>query len=85
MIAEIEGGDDFYSKPVIGNPSVPKPDSTAQVENAVICPICGSPVEKDSKFCSNCGAKFEVGLKCPKCGSPFEKGDEFCTNCGNKL
>ena len=85
LIAEIEGDNDFYSKPVIGNPSVPKNDSAPQDANAIVCPICGAPLEADSKFCSNCGAKFEVGLKCAKCGSPVEKGDEFCTNCGNKL
>ena len=85
LIAEIEGDNDFYSKPVIGNPSVPKSNTAEQNGNGVICPICGSPVDADSKFCSNCGAKFDVQFKCPKCGAPFEKGDEFCTNCGNKL
>lgn len=85
LIVEIEGEADFYSKPVIGNDSAPKKDSNEQSVNSVNCPHCGAPIDADSKFCTNCGAKFDAELKCPKCGTPFEKGDEFCTNCGNKL
>ena len=85
LIAEIEGDNDFYSKPVIGNASTPANDSNVQNPNAITCPSCGAPVDADSKFCTNCGAKFDAESRCPKCGAPFEEGDEFCTNCGNKL
>ena len=87
LIVEIENQTDFHSKPVIGtnqtsNDEFKKP---ADGENVVRCSNCGAPVDADSKFCTNCGAKFEPKTKCPKCGAPIGEGDTFCTNCGNKL
>ncbi|WP_406534713.1 M48 family metallopeptidase [Methanobrevibacter sp.] len=87
LIVEIENQTDFHSKPVIGTNQTPtdefkKPDDG---ESGVRCSKCGAPVDADSKFCTNCGAKFESKTKCPKCGAPIGEGDTFCTNCGNKL
>ena len=87
LIVEIENQTDFHSKPVIGTNQTPNDEfkKPADGENVVRCSNCGAPVDADSKFCTNCGAKFEPKTKCPKCGAPIGEGDTFCTNCGNKL
>jgi len=47
------------------------------------CPKCRTENPEGTKFCGECGQKFEI--KCPKCGfsnSPFFK---FCGECGHQL
>jgi predicted amidophosphoribosyltransferase len=40
--------------------------------NVKFCPECGSPIAAD-KFCTNCGAKLAVGAKfCAECGTKQE-------------
>lgn len=88
LIVEIENQKNFYSQPVIGETPVPKEEfRDVHLDNGDVkyCQKCGSPAVLDSKFCTNCGAKFEAELKCPNCGALVESGDSFCTNCGTKL
>ena len=55
-----------------------------------ICPYCGSPVEDDALFCTNCGANVSAPQAapqqdpafCPNCGARLPAGSAFCTNCG---
>jgi DNA-directed RNA polymerase subunit RPC12/RpoP len=73
-------------------------DADSQEDSAtaddVECASCGSAVDPDSAFCSNCGA--EIGAEdepessedelteCPNCSNSV--GDEaFCANCGADL
>ena len=88
LIYEIENETDFYSQPVLAE--VPKPkdefkDSHVINDKTKYCQECGAQAAIDDKFCTTCGAKFDVELKCGKCGSLVNEGDSFCTNCGNKL
>ena len=50
-------------------------------KNKVVCPQCHSTISK-SKFCPDCGYKFEN--KCPNCGTETN-GAKFCPECGVKL
>ncbi len=84
LIYEIENQKDFYSQPVIGNPSKPKGDFKS-LNGSKNCPKCGAQAAGDDQFCTNCGAKFEDVLKCSRCGASVNKGDSFCMNCGNKI
>lgn len=47
------------------------------------CKECGSKLDANDKFCSNCGTT--VAKQCGKCSSMAESGDKFCSNCGNPL
>jgi beta-lactamase class A len=63
------------------------------------CTSCGSPLNEESAFCTNCGAKNELPVSpekmvsevedgqttCPNCGELLEPGSVFCTNCGMNL
>ena len=84
LIHEIENETDFYSKPVIGNASMPKEQSSSCGANVKVCHKCGTKAAIEDQFCINCGAKFEE-LKCSKCGAPISEGDSFCMNCGQKI
>ena len=88
LIHEIENEKDFHSKPVLSESPVPKEefsDSHKAKDNVKYCQECGAPAEIGDKFCSGCGAKFDVELKCSNCGASISPGDKFCMNCGNKL
>lgn len=88
LIHEIDGGTDFYSEPVLSEIPAPKDefmDSHLMGSGVKLCQQCGAQAGIDDKFCTNCGAKFEVELRCGKCGASVGEGDIFCTNCGNKL
>ena len=41
---------------------------------------CGARIEKNSKFCSECGAKQEK--VCIKCGTVLNNEAKFCGKCG---
>lgn len=47
------------------------------------CPNCGASVENGMKFCPECGSKME-GRIC-KCGNPIPSGVKYCPNCGEKV
>jgi len=88
LIHEIENETDFYSQPVLAE--VPKPKDEFKNSHVIndkikYCQACGAQAAIDDKFCTTCGAKFDVELKCAKCGSLVNEGDSFCINCGNKL
>ena len=61
-----------------------------QTQQSRFCPECGTSVAADTKFCANCGHKFEVQEEpqetaCPECGTVVEPGTRFCGNCGHKM
>ncbi|MFX1513038.1 MAG: zinc ribbon domain-containing protein, partial [Promethearchaeota archaeon] len=61
--------------------------SPSSVSNS-ICPKCKSPVQSDSKFCSNCGSKIGISSTikmCPNCGVSLKPGVNFCGVCGKSL
>lgn len=87
LIYEIENGKDFYSQPVLSETPVPKDEfiDSHLIGNVKYCQECGAQAGFDDKFCTNCGAKFEVNMNCGACGAPVGSSDLFCMNCGNKL
>ena len=88
LIYEIENERDFHSGPVLGEVPTPKDefaDSHVVRNNVKYCQECGAPAEMDSRFCTSCGAKFDVELKCGNCGALVGEEDKFCMNCGNRL
>lgn len=63
-----------------------------------VCQVCGEKLNKNAKFCSNCGELisdveddeddeleyYKIKTICSICGHKYEEGDNFCGNCGNK-
>jgi hypothetical protein len=49
------------------------------------CPSCGASLEKNSKFCPECGEKLNTSKHCPECGEKLKPNAKFCINCGTKL
>ncbi len=47
--------------PVQEPQSEPEPEQSpaAQAQSIAVCPACGSPLEPDCRFCSNCGTQIE--------------------------
>lgn len=49
------------------------------------CPKCGHSLEKNSKFCPECGEKLASEKYCPECGEKLNPDAKFCNKCGAKL
>lgn len=50
------------------------------------CIICGSELEDNAKFCSECGAKQPEPKKiCPNCGTELQPNAKFCMECGTPV
>lgn len=49
------------------------------------CPKCGSSLEKNSKFCPECGEKLVSEKYCTTCGEKINPNAKFCSSCGTKV
>ena len=49
------------------------------------CPDCGVPLEKNVKFCPECGAKIKQEQCCAECGAKVPAESKFCPECGAKM
>lgn len=49
------------------------------------CPKCGCSLDKNSKFCPECGEKLVSEKFCPECGQKLSGSAKFCNNCGTKI
>ncbi|MDP7265293.1 MAG: zinc ribbon domain-containing protein, partial [Candidatus Thermoplasmatota archaeon] len=47
------------------------------------CPSCSHPSSTGSKFCGECGFRFE--MNCPSCDTIIPEGFLFCGKCGTKI
>ena len=57
---------------------------TAAGTAKLFCKKCGAPLDHDSRFCENCGARNTPEF-CTNCGAKLEPGGLFCGNCGAKV
>jgi membrane protease subunit (stomatin/prohibitin family) len=48
------------------------------------CPNCNAPLEKNVKFCPECGAAIKADKFCSSCGAKLQPGAKFCPECGTK-
>jgi len=49
------------------------------------CPNCEAPLEKNAKFCPECGMKIKTEAFCPECGAKISPTPKFCPECGTKI
>jgi membrane protease subunit (stomatin/prohibitin family) len=48
------------------------------------CPKCNAPLEKNVKFCPECGSSISQDKFCTNCGAKINAGVKFCPDCGTK-
>lgn len=48
------------------------------------CPKCNAPLDKNVKFCPECGSPIANDKFCTNCGSKLAVGARFCAECGTK-
>ena len=48
-------------------------------------PNCGTQLNDDALFCTECGNQIPQGNVCPHCGALVNDGDIFCQNCGKNI
>ena len=59
-----------------------------QIEAEMIyCPLCGTANRHGSKYCNECGDKFDLSMQveCPRCGALNPIADALCNECGEQL
>jgi len=52
------------------------------------CLNCGTELNNDAKFCTECGSKIvkkDNLIYCENCGNPMPKDSLFCSECGTKV
>lgn len=49
------------------------------------CPKCGCALEKNAKFCPECGEKLISEKYGPECGEKLSANAKFCIKCGTKI
>ena len=52
---------------------------------AALCPGCREPVQKEAKFCSQCGRQLLIFQKCAGCGEDLPSNAKFCLQCGRPI
>lgn len=55
-------------------------DTTAN--NDIVCAACGAQLKSTTKFCPECGKKYNP---CTKCGADLPDGVTACPKCGTKV
>ena len=69
--------------PHSNKPSVPSPSPVVSTKTFV-CPVCGTELADNTKFCMECGASMSKPI-CTVCGSALERRAKFCTECGTPV
>jgi rRNA maturation endonuclease Nob1 len=49
------------------------------------CIHCGTLVDRDARFCPQCGSISPFGYACPSCLRPVNKQQRVCAGCGRAL
>jgi len=48
------------------------------------CPECEAPLDRNAKFCPECGHKLQASRFCTECGAAMAATAKFCPECGTK-
>lgn len=60
-----------------------KEEITAAVKTVKFCQDCGAEIDRNSKFCCECGSP-QTKPKCSNCNYEFTNDKPFCPECGTK-
>lgn len=53
------------------------------MQEAINCPDCQLPVQREAKFCPQCGHQLLIFRKCAACGKNLPPNARFCVQCGS--
>lgn len=86
---EIKGLEGMLPPPSVAPaPPLPILEPTMESDDAVVCPVCGSVLDKGATVCPCCEAIFvdpNGTFKCPECMAELKEGDLFCGRCGREF
>jgi membrane protease subunit (stomatin/prohibitin family) len=52
---------------------------------AFLCPGCNQTIQRDAKFCPQCGRQILIIQKCTGCGENLSADAKFCVRCGRSV
>ncbi|WP_291569086.1 MULTISPECIES: SPFH domain-containing protein [unclassified Clostridium] len=58
-------------------------NQAASTRETVKCKKCSTEIDKNSKFCPECGETINLKIKCIKCNAEIQDGVKFCPECGS--
>lgn len=61
-----------------------KQKAEVKLEQQRQCSNCGTPCQREDKFCEECGMPLQVE-SCVRCNTPIQPGWEICPQCGQGL
>lgn len=57
-------------------------NQAVDAKETIKCKKCNAEVDKNSKFCPECGETVNLKIKCIKCNADIQEGAKFCPECG---
>ncbi|MBI5582709.1 MAG: SPFH domain-containing protein [Deltaproteobacteria bacterium] len=54
-------------------------------QDAITCPDCRLPIQKEARFCPSCGHQLLIFQKCTECGKNLPPNAKFCVQCGRPV
>ncbi|WP_291579782.1 SPFH domain-containing protein [Clostridium sp. UBA6640] len=57
-------------------------NQAVDTKETIKCKKCNAEIDKNSKFCPECGETVNLKIKCIKCNADIQEGAKFCPECG---
>lgn len=57
-------------------------NQAVDTRETIKCKKCNAEIDKNSKFCPECGETVNLKIKCIKCNADIQDGVKFCPECG---
>lgn len=57
-------------------------NQAVDTRETIKCKKCNAEIDKNSKFCPECGETVNLKIKCIKCNADIQDGAKFCPECG---
>jgi membrane protease subunit (stomatin/prohibitin family) len=57
-------------------------NKAVDTRETIKCKKCNAEIDKNSKFCPECGETVNLKIKCIQCNADMQEGAKFCPECG---
>lgn len=68
----------------MANQMIDNTSKTTKSNTKAICSKCNAEINKNAKFCPECGQRLETTKFCAECGAKMGTDSKFCPECGAK-